>query len=212
MMPMVESMIVTPVSVLMRFGKHAEILALAEPPPDRPVQRAWHHFARGVALARTSKVDEAETERKALTTAIGAVPDTALFGGTGLTSARSVFDVASLVLDARIAAGRNERDRAIQLWQQAVSAADPLPYDEPPIWFYPIRESLGAALLTADRAADAERVFRDELEKNPRNPRALFGLREALAKQGTTADAAWVQREFDGAWKNADTTLTIDDL
>jgi hypothetical protein len=52
MMPMVESMIVTPVNVLLRFGRHEEILALAEPPADRPVQRAWHHFARGVALAR----------------------------------------------------------------------------------------------------------------------------------------------------------------
>ena len=64
MMPMIESMIVTPVNVLMRFGRHAEILALTEPPADRPVQRAWHRFARGIALARTGKVDEAAAERK----------------------------------------------------------------------------------------------------------------------------------------------------
>ena len=211
MMPMIESMIITPINVLLRFGRHAEILALTEPPEDRPVQRAWHRFARGVALAKTGKADEAEAERKALTAVITAVPESALFGGTGLTSARSALDVASFVLDARIAQASNEGDRAIKLWQQAVAAADPLPYDEPPIWFYPVRESLGGALLAADRAADAERVFRQDLEKNPRNPRSLFGLHAALAKQGKEADAAWVQREFDQAWKNADTKLRLDD-
>jgi len=212
MMPMVESMIVTPVNVLMRFGRHADILALPDPALDRPVQRAWHHFARGVALAKTGKAEAAAAERTAWLAAVATVPDTALFGGTGLTSARSVFDVASLVLDARIAAARNENDRAISLWQQAVTSADPLPYDEPPIWFYPIRESLGAALLGADRAVDAERVFRQELEKSPRNPRALFGLHVALMTQGRVADAAWVEREFDQAWKNADSKLTLDGL
>ena len=211
MMPMVESMIVTPVSVLLRFGRHADILALTEPAADRPVQRAWHRFARGVALARTGRVEEAAAERKTLTAAITTVPETALFGGTGLAPARGVLGIAALVLDARIAAARNEHDRAIKLWQQAVAAADPLPYDEPPIWFYPIRESLGAALLAADRGADAERVFRDDLLNNPRNARSLFGLREALARQGKEADAAWVQREFETAWKQADTKLALAD-
>jgi hypothetical protein len=210
MMPMVESMIGTAVSVLIRFDRHADILALDEPPADRPVERAWYRFARGVALAKTGKASDAAAERSALTAAVAAVPDTALFGGGGLAPASSVFNVAALVLDARIAMARNERDRSIKLWQQAVAAADPLPYDEPPIWFYPIRESLGAALLAADRAPDAERVFRDDLVKHPRNARSLFGLQAALASQGKTADAAWVQREFEQAWKNADTKLTIE--
>ena len=101
------------------------------------------------------------------------------------------------------------RERAIKLWQQAVAAADPLPYDEPPIWFYPIRESLSAALLAADRAADAERVSGTIWIRHPRNPRSLFVLHAALLKQGKDADAAWVKREFDQAWKNADTKLTL---
>ncbi len=212
MMPMIESMIVTPVNTLMRFGRYAEILALVEPPAERPVQRAWHRFARGIALAKTGKADAAATEQEILASAVAAVPDSALFGGTGLTSARSVLDIASLVLDARIARARNESDRAITLWQRAVAAADPLPYDEPPIWFYPIRESLGAALLAANRAADAERVFRDDLERHPRNPRSLFGLQAALARQGKETDAAWVKREFDQAWKNADSKLILEDF
>src|SRR4029434_10348877 len=167
MMPMVESMIVTPVSVLLRFGRHADILALTEPPADRPVQRAWHHFARGIAMARTGRTDEATTERRNLTGAIETVPTTALFGGTGLVEARTVLQLAGTVLDARIAAAKNEKDAAMQLWRRAVAAADLLPYDEPPVWFYQVRESLGAALLSNDKAAEAERVFRDDLERHP---------------------------------------------
>ena len=210
MMPMAESLVVLPVSVLMRFSKHADVLALQAPPADRPVQRAWHHFARGTALAKTGKADEAAAERKLLATAVAAVPDTATFGGGGWATASSALSVAAFSLDARIAAARGEHDRAIAFWQQAVAAADGLPYDEPPVWFYPVRESLGAALLAAGRNAEAERVFRDDLVKHPRNARSLFGLTAALVKQGKGPDAAWVQREFDEAWKNADTTLSLE--
>jgi tetratricopeptide (TPR) repeat protein len=210
MMPMVESMVVMPVSVLLRFARHAEVLALPMPPADRPVQRSWHHFARGTALATTGKVDDAAAERTLLANASASVPETAAFGGGGWATASSALTVAAFSLDARIASARGEHDRAIKYWQDAVAAADQLPYDEPPVWFYPVRESLGAALLAAGRDADAERVFRDDLVKHPRNPRSLFGLHAALTKQGKAADAAWVQREFNEAWKNADTKLTLE--
>ena len=212
MMPMVESMIGMPVSVLMRFSKHSDVLALPPPPANRPVQQSWHHFSRGTALAKTGKADEAAAERKLLTAAIAAVPESALFGGGGWASAAAALHIASLSLDARIAAARGDHDRAIKFWQQAVAAADQLPYDEPPVWFYPVRESLGAALLAGNRAADAERAFRDDLVKHPRNARSLFGLQVALEKQGKQSDAAWVQREFNEAWKNADTKLSLEDF
>jgi hypothetical protein len=140
------------------------------------------------------------------------VPDTALFGGTGLASARTVLEITGSVLDARIAAARQQHDRAIQAWQRAIAAADLLPYDEPPVWFYPLRESLGAALLAGNKPADAERVFRDDLIRHPRNARSLFGLNVSLVKQGKDTDAVWVQREFEDAWRNADTKLALDDF
>jgi hypothetical protein len=87
-----------------------------------------------------------------------------------------------------------------------------VPYYEPPIFFYPVRESLGVALLLSGRAEDAERVFREDLVKHPRNARSLFGLHEALVKQGKTADAEWVKRAFTEVWKDADTTLTLESL
>jgi tetratricopeptide (TPR) repeat protein len=199
-------------AVLLRFGRHDEVLALASPPADHPVEVAWWHFARGVALARTGKAEAAAQERMALAETSAKVPPEALFGGTGLESARTVLALTAIVLDARLAAANGSLPDAIRLWTSAVAAADKLPYDEPPIFFYPVRESLGAALLLNGRAEEAERVFRVDLARHPQNARSLFGLHESLVKQGKNADAEWVQRAFDEAWKDADTTLTIEAL
>src|SRR5262245_27690887 len=212
MMPMIESMAVSPLNVLLRFGRHDDILKQAAPPDNRPVMMAWWHFARSVAQARLQHLDEAEMERTQLRTAAARVPETALFGGSGLESARNVVAIAGMVLDARIAEARRQNDAAIAAWTNAVAAADRVAYDEPPVWFYPIRESLGAALLRAGRAADAERVFREDLVRHPRNARSLLGLHEALVQQKKDADAAWVDTQFREAWKNADSDGTIDDL
>jgi len=212
MMPMVESLITMKTAVLLRFGQHDEILALTSPPADHPVEVAWWHFARGVALARTGKADAAAQERIALAETSAKIPAEALFGGTGLESAKTVLALTAIVLDARIAAANGSPADAIRLWTNAVAAADKIPYDEPPIFFYPVRESLGAALLLAGKAAEAERVFRDDLVRHPRNARSLFGLHESLARQGKSADAERVKRAFDEAWKDADTTLTIESL
>jgi len=212
MMPMIESMAVSPLNVLMRFGRHEDILKQAGPPDNRPVMVAWWHFARGIAYARMQRVEEAGKERAQLGSAAARIPDSALFGGTGLESARTVVTIAGIVLDARIAEARRQNDAAIAAWTNATAATDRLPYDEPPVWFYPLRESLGAALLRAGRSADAERVFRDDLVRHPRNPRSLLGLHEALVQQKKDADAAWIDTQFREAWKNADSQVTVDDL
>ena len=213
MMPMIESMMTMQTAVLLRFGRHDEILALTEPPANRPVMRAWYHFSRGVALARTGKALEANEERGALTRSITQVPDSALFGGTGLESAKHILGLAATVLDARIAWAEGKKAASIAAWKKAVAESDRVAYDEPPVWFYPIRESLGAALLLDNQAAEAERIFRDDLVKHARNARSLFGLHESLMKQGKSADAAWVQQQFADAWKDADVPrLTLDAL
>jgi hypothetical protein len=210
MMPMGESMLAMQTSVLVRFARHEDILALPAPAADQPVLTAWWHFARGVALARTGKVEEASQERDALRTSTSKVPNDTLFGGTGLEPAKGILELAATVLDGRIADARGAHQDAISLWRKAVAAGDRLAYDEPPVWFYPLRESLGAALLAANDPAAAEQVFRDDLAKHPRSARALFGLKESLLQQKKEAD--WVQRAFDDAWKSADVQLTLQDL
>lgn len=212
MMPMVESMVVMPTSVLLRFAQDDEILKLPEPPADRPVMHAWWRFARGVAYARKGQVEDATKERAALDTDVARVPETALFGGTGLEPASNVLALARLVLDARLAWARGARAESLGLWMKAVDAGDRLAYDEPPVWFYPLRESLGVVLLETGRAADAERVFREDLVRHPRNARSLFGLHESLVKQNRAIDAAWIKAAFDDAWKHADQALTLADF
>ena len=210
MMPMGESMVVAPTSVLLRFGRDADVLKIEAPAAGRPVLTAWHHFARGAAYARTGKVAEAVAERASFEAAVVAVPEAALFGGTGLETAKTVLAIARTTLDARIAWARGSKSEAVAHWTAAVAAADRLAYDEPPIWFYPLRESLGAALLASGKAPEAERAFRDDLDRHPRNPRSLFGLHAALVAQGRDVDAAWIKRAFDEAWANADVKLDLE--
>ncbi len=126
-----------------------------------------------------------------------------------LNKAQDIFGVATHVIDARIAAATGKKDEAIAHWQKAVEIQDTLNYDEPADWYYPVRESLGAALLNADKPSEAEQVFRADLLQNPRNPRSLFGLMEALRAQKRDSDAIWVETQFHAAWKNADTKLTL---
>ena len=102
-------------------------------------------------------------------------------------------------------------DATVNQLRAAVAVEDGLKYDEPKDWFYPVRESLGAALLKIGDYAGAEEVFRADLERNPRNPRSLFGLEEALKAQDKAYDAGFVRRQFDASWKGA-TRPTVDDL
>jgi hypothetical protein len=104
------------------------------------------------------------------------VPDTPV--GV-LNTAAQMFAVARPLLEGRIAAASGDRTVAIQQYKLAVAAEDLLAYDEPPTWYYPVRETLGAALLAAGDATDAEQVFRDDLKYNSRNGRSLFGLWKA---------------------------------
>lgn len=87
-----------------------------------------------------------------------------------------------------------------------------LQYDEPPPWFYPVRESLGAALLRNGQAKEAEAVFREAIDKRPRDGRLLFGLSQSLLVQKRDNEAALVEQQFHAAWTNATVKLRIEDL
>jgi tetratricopeptide (TPR) repeat protein len=130
----------------------------------------------------------------------------------GYNSARTVLGLAQHALDARIAAARGDSKAAIDHWRAAVAVQDQLAYDEPPDWYYPTRESLGGALLRDRQFSEAEKIFREDLDRNPRNPRSLFGLSESLKGQGRTAEAEVVRTQFERAWKDADVKPRIDDL
>jgi tetratricopeptide (TPR) repeat protein len=210
-MPVSEFYVPTPILVLMRFHRWDEILKTSPPDSNLAMANALWHFGRGAAAAAKGKIEMAEAERKALETRRGKTPADDEYG-MYFNKARDFLDLAADILDARIAMARGEIDRAIQYWRKAVQIEDGLNYGEPPEWFYPVRESLGAALLSTGNAAQAEQVFRDDLKRNPRNPRSLFGLMHALKVQHRDADAAWVERQFEESWKGADTKLDVSGL
>lgn len=207
MMPMLDAFIMAPVWVDARFGNWNAILARPEPLKELQGTHAMWRYSRAIAYAARGKMDAAEEERTFFAQEAAAFPPDAMLGQQN--KAADVLAIASHVIAARIAAARGQKDEAIAHWNKAVEIQDTLNYDEPADWYYPVRESLGAALLAAGKPVDAEPVFREDLRENPRNPRSLFGLKEALRAQGKEADAAWVDRQFKEAWKSADTQLTL---
>ncbi len=208
-MPMLEGFLPSAFFVDLRFNRWDDVLNSPAPGKETPITGALLHYARGVAFAAKGKVAEAENERRLFVDASKSVSGETPFG---LNTAASVFRIAGHVLDARIAAAKGDRRAAVEHWRKAVAAQDDLNYDEPPGWYYPVRESLGAALLMAGDAAEAEIVFRKDLEDNPRNGRSLFGLAESLKKQGKAQDSRQARDEFEKAWKNADVKLKIEDI
>ena len=185
---------------LVRFGLWDELIAQL-PPAGQPSASNWGYlFGRGAALAARGRLDEARTALTQLAALDAAAP-------AGKEGPRGALPVAVPILAARIAATENRGDEAVRLLSEAVAAEDRLPYQEPAPWFFPARHLLGAQLLESGRAAEAERVYREDLRRNPRNGWALFGLAAALRAQGKAAAAAEADRAYQDAWRLADVRL-----
>ena len=208
-MPMIEGFLSSPVFVMLRFGQWTEILSEPEPARELAVTGVFWRYARGVALAATGKLSEARREQEVFAAAAAGLSGETPFG---LNSAASVLSVAGHALEARLARAAGDRGAEVAAWRRAAAAQAALNYDEPPGWYYPVRESLGGALLRAGEAAAAEQVFREDLTENPRNGRSLFGLTESLKAQGKKEAAQLVEREFKEAWKGAEVELKVEDL
>jgi len=198
---------VTPLYMYVRFGKWKEILNEPKPAADLTYPRGVWHYARGMAYLRTGQLDRAADELEQLR---GIAADTSLEHVTiwDINTTANLMRIAVEVLAGELAAGRGNYDLAIQHLQSGVQLQDALNYDEPPPWFYPVRESLGAILLQADRPVEAEQVYRDDLAHYPANGWSLYGLQQALTVQGKTDEAAEVAARFATAWQHADVTLT----
>ena len=211
-MPPLEGFMTIPAAVEIRFHHWNEILQMAQPDPAMKTATVFWHFARGLALAGTGKVGEAEAEYKIVSDAEAATPPDVIFHMPINNKAKDIMKIAADVLGANVAIAKKDNDRAIALLREAVAVQDTLKYGEPPDWFFPVRESLGAILLMNGDADGAEKVFREDLDRNPRNPRSLFGLREALTRQKRDYDAGFVQKQFEMSWKGDAAALKLEDL
>ena len=211
-MPPLEGFMTIPMAVEIRFHKWEQILAMPKPDPDMKVTTVFWHFGRGLALAGTGKVSEAEAEYKIVAAAEAATPPDVIFNMPIDNKAKDIMKIAENVLGGQIAMAKKDNAGAIAMFRDAVAIQDTLKYGEPPDWFFPVREPLGAAMLMNGDAAGAEKVFREDLDRNPRNPRSLFGLHEALKAQGRDYDAGFVQEQFRSSWKGGAAKLKVEDL
>jgi hypothetical protein len=196
-----------PTFVSLRFNDWSSVLSAAEPDMALPISNGFWHYARGVAFSATGELAKAETERASLAKLREALPEASVYG---LNPGADILSIALSVLDGRIAVAKGDRKAGIAHFETAVAAQDKIAYNEPADWYYPVRETLGAALLMDGQPTKAEEVFRADLLKTRRNARSLFGLHQALLAQSKTDQAELVRRQFEREWRNSELQLNIE--
>jgi tetratricopeptide (TPR) repeat protein len=196
--------------VYMRFGRWHDILAMPQPKEsaNEPLRTPVWRFARGMASVDTGDVDSARADLAAVEQFYNSMNVPSVNGFNN--GSHQILGVARDLLGARLAWIKSDRQSAIERLADAVTIQDSFLYIEPPDWYGPAREALGAALCEAGDFSRAERVFRDDLARNPRNPRSLFGLSAALEGEGNVDDAAYVKAQFKRGWVGG--PLSIDNL
>ena len=189
---------------LVRFGQWANAVALPLPDGEFPYLLAVSRAARGIALSRLGRSAEAEVERAVAAELFAKIPPEAAQGFNPVTTLSAI---ALALVDSELARAQGDYATAVTRLEPAVMLEDGLRYNEPSDWYFPVRHVLGPTLLEAGRAADAERVFRKDLERNPENGWSLTGLAAALRRQGRESEAAAVDRRVALAWSRADLGL-----
>jgi tetratricopeptide (TPR) repeat protein len=211
-MPPLEGFMTIPMAVDVRFHKWDAILATKAPNAEMKATTGFWHFARGMALAGKGRTTEAEAEYKIVIEAEKATSPDAIFQMPINNKTKDILKIAENVLGAQVALAKKDNAAAVAMLREAVAVQDTLKYDEPQDWFFPVRESLGGVLLMTGDAKAAEQVFRDDLARNLRNPRSLFGLHQALKAEDRDSDAWFVEQEFRKAWKGGTGELRVEDL
>ena len=191
---------VTPVlyQTLVTFGKWDEILAEPLPAAEQRFATGFAYYARGLAFAAKRRYAEAQASLDSVTAIQGVLP-----AGDNQTA----LGIAEFALAGEIALRKGRAGEAVRNFRAATALEDGLYYAEPPTWYYPMRHSLGKALLAANRAGEAETVYRQDLARFPNNGWSLYGLLQSLKRQGKVTDARKVRKLFDEAWVAADTKL-----
>jgi tetratricopeptide (TPR) repeat protein len=182
-----------------------EVLQMPQPAEKFLTQTAMWRYARVMALLARGDRAGAVRENAAFEAARKKIPAERPWGT--LNTSGDVLNLAGEILAARLSSTPAE---ALPHWEKAIGIQDALIYDEPPAWYYPVRESMGAALVRAGRGAEAERVFREGLRRSPRNGWMLFGLIESLKAQGKSDGMDELKRELDAAWAKSDLRQTLE--
>jgi tetratricopeptide (TPR) repeat protein len=193
-----------PIWTLVRLERWDDVLKEPAPPEGFPYAEGVWRAARGLALTGLNRLDEAAAEHKKVQDLAAALPLEAI---EGLNSARSLLSIAEGLLAAHLAVRKGHIDEAVIHLQDAVQTEDNLRYNEPSDWYYPVRQDLGAVLQAAGRAAEAQKVWEEDLDRHPHNGWSLHGLAASLRAQKKDKEAATVSAEAAKAWEKADVTV-----
>ncbi len=194
-----------PLEVLVRFGMWDEVLDAPEPPEFLPIARALRHVARGIAHAASDQISDAKREQLNFAAARQKVPEGAAVGNN---TAENVLAIANHLLAGEILYREGQVESSVAELRKAAAIEDTLRYSEPPDWIHPVRHALGATLLKERRAAEAEKVYREDLARQPNNGWSLYGLAQSLHLQNKHAEAATIDARFAEVWKDADIKIT----
>ncbi len=205
-LPFLQDFASTPLLAYTRFGKWNEILTVPPPSDDIKHLRLIWHYARGVAFVRKNNLKEAKEELEAIEVLMKD-PELESFMGSFQNNTASIARVAYHVVSGEIASLESNSSKAIEEFEKAVSMEDQLIYSEPPAWYIPTRQNLGAALMDAGQFEEAEKVYKEDLENLRQNGWSLIGLHNSLKAQGKDDEALAIKKEFDNAWEHADIVI-----
>jgi tetratricopeptide (TPR) repeat protein len=181
-----------------QFSSPDVLVSLPDPGSDHVLVKAMWHYARAVGFARKGALADSSREIEALavierTADFKPLVDNAVPG-------REIVSTARAVASGRLADARGDLPGAIKAYREAVAVQDGLPYMEPPYWYYPVRQSLGVALLRAGRLDEAEQVLRESLARTPSNGWALRGLIEVYRERRDANALAAARKRFETTW------------
>ncbi len=193
-----QPVVVAPYFAHAQYSEPDTVLALADPGDKHPYIKGMWHYARGVAAAAKGDATAAGAEAAAID-AIATKADLSFLIDNYIPGDK-LLQIARHVVLARIAQQQGDPAKAVAEFEQAAALEDGMPYMEPPYWYYPVRQSLGAALLQAGRAEDAVAAFKASLKLAPNNGWAIYGLMEAQKKLGDAAGAKESEAALAKTW------------
>ncbi|MDA0338619.1 MAG: hypothetical protein O2910_02080 [Proteobacteria bacterium] len=200
--PWVQPVKAAPYLAHAQMSDAATILAQPAPPEQFPYVMALYHYARALGQVKAGDYEAAATEAARIVDLRDNVDHSYIINGG--VPAKEVLTLASRVVQGRIAQAQGQYDDAADHFRAAVEIEDSLAYTEPPYWYYPVRQSLGAALLQAGRTGEAQQVFREELIRHPNNGWALWGLSQAYKAGGDLFAASQMRELYENAWMGAE--------
>lgn len=201
-----QSYLAVPVYTYVRFGMWDQVLALPAPAEGLPYTQAMHLYGNGLAHAASGDLAAADASLKQLRD-LGSTDALKNMNMRRPGVTQHLIGIAENLVQARIHRARAQTEQEISALRQAVTHQDALPYTEPPLWHYPVRQALGEALLRSQQYAAATNAFLQDLAHFPQNPWSLYGLE--LAKQGLEQNAEQIATQRRHAWRNADITPAV---